>query len=99
MEKTFKNLNQMAILLRAKKLEKIPVIIYRLEKEKFCRLPLKVDLKNYQVFIMKFQQNKLKRLEQQKNLLIKLLSKYLQIPQKRFKIHYDDKNNIIIEKE
>ena len=35
--------------------------MYRLDKENFCQLPLKEDLKNYEVFILRFQQTKLKR--------------------------------------
>ena len=42
--------------LKGKKIRKKPCDNVTLEKEKFCRLPLKVDLKNYQVFILKFQQ-------------------------------------------
>ena len=43
------------------KIRKNPYDNVMTRKENFCQLPLKEDLKNYQVFILRFQQPKLKR--------------------------------------
>ena len=99
LEKTFKNLNQLVIFLRAKKIRKNPYDNVTTRNRKILPVNFESRLKELPSLYTEISTDQTKKIAAAKTIFYKIIKQVPSTPQKRFQIHYKDKNNITTDKE
>ena len=99
LEKTFKNLNQLVIFLRAKKIRKNPYDNVTTRIRKILPVNFESRLKELPSLYTEISTDQTKKIAAAKTIFYKIIKQVPSTPQKRFQIHYKDKNNITTDKE